>query len=289
MAMDLSRWENMTIRGFKFSFASGEIFTPRGYCHDPSAGIIYISKPPVATLNMSVIPQVANADITWNVSDSVQPTGTIDEFTLRFGGTTDTGDIVAADWQTAPLTNQVQYTAAGRFAATLTVTDTLGEVSAPARVTVDIVEFDGTVYIFTSDAGAFKQIGSATMAAINTGLSGGDLNMLCGAVNPFYKHLPNSLHHLWASTDNGLVRSTNGGGAWTTIPKATLGDPTNSAGDGSPPTIGDLDLTGDFVFWTRRLVSVFARTKSAFGGTARSYVYHSFDYGTTWQSEGLHT
>ena len=289
MAMNLSRWENITSRGFKFSFASGEIFTPRGYCHDPAAGINYISKPPVATLNMSVIPQVANADITWDVSDSVQPTGTIDEFTLRFGGTTDTGDVVAADWQTAPLTNTVQYTAAGRFTATLTVTDTLGEVSAPARVTVDIVEFDGTAYFFTSDSGAFKKVGSAAMIAINTGLSGGDLNMLCGVVNPHFKHLPNSFHHLWASTDNGLLRSTDGGGSWTKILKATLGDPTNTAGDGSPPTISDLDLTGNFVFWTRRLVSVLARTKSSFGGTARSYAYHSFDYGTTWQSEGLHT
>jgi len=286
MEMDLTRWSNIRSRGSKYSFATGEIFTSLFTCHD--AGGIYTSKPPAAILSMRTIPQVANADIDWDVSNSVQPDGTIDTFDLRFGGTTDTGDQLAQDWQTDPLTGTVQYTTAGTYTASLTVTDTLGVTSAPAKVTVFIVEFEGTLYLFTSDAGAFRKIGSATMTQQNSGLSGGNLNMLCGAINPYYNRVQ-SLTHLWASTDNGLAFSTDGMTTWNLISKATMGNPTNSAGDASPPAVSDLDLTGDIIFRSRRIVSVYCRTASAFGGTARSYVYHTFDYGATWQSEGLHT
>lgn len=240
---------------------------------------------------MTPLPQFVNTNVAWDVSASRSSTGTIDTFDLTFGGGGAT-DLTAQDWSVDPLTGNVQYTPEATYTATLTVTDTLGNISQPATVSVPIVDIVGIskVYIATSDTGIFTYLPGGSPATANTGLSGGDLNVNSGKLNPGFSQLPVGQQHYWFGNDNGIAFTTDGAATWTEISKATLGNPTNTAGDASPPTTTDLDeiaLTYDPQ--DVRRVYCLRLTDSTWNASndPRAFLYWSDDYGTTWSSFGI--
>lgn len=236
--------------------------------------------------------QFINTNIAWDVSNSRSPTGTaIDTFDLLFGGGGAT-DLPAQDWSVDPLTGTVTYTTVGRYTATLTVTDTTGNRSQPATVTVDIIDIQGIskIYILTDDSGVFTYVPGGTPVTANTGLSGGDLNGNSGRLNPHFDHLPVGSQHYAAVNDNGFIISVDGAGTYTKVTKATLGNPTNTAGDASPPTTSDLDeITVWFDPRDVRRIYLLRVTDPTWNASfdPRAFLYWSDDYSVTWSSFGV--
>ncbi len=236
--------------------------------------------------------QFINTNIAWDVQNSRSPTGTtIDTFDLLFGGGGAT-DLTAQDFSVDPKTGNVQYTSTGRITASLTVTDTTGNRSQPATVTIDIVDIQGIskIYILTDDTGVFTYLPGGTPATANTGLSGGDLNGNSGRLNPHFKHLPVGQQHYAGVNDNGFIISFDGAGTYTKVTKATLGNPTNTAGDASPPTTTDLDeIAIAFDPQDVRRIYVARFTDATWNASfdPRVYLYWSDDYTVTWQSFGI--
>ena len=276
--------------GLEIIAQKGKRFTPRFYCDDTS-GIVYVTKAPVAVLKLTPNTQFINTNIAWDVSESVSATGTIDTFDLIFGGG-GASDLTGQDWSVNPLTGNVQYTSTGTFTVTLTVTDTGGNVSQPAKQIVNIVDIQGIskVYIATDDTGIFTYLPGGTPVTANTGLSGGDLNVNDGRLNPNFSHLAIGQHHYWITNDNGLAFSVNGCASYTKITKATLGNPTNTAGDGSPPDTDDLDeIALGYCPQDNRRVYLVRVTNATWNASfdPRVFLYFTDDYGTTWLNFGV--
>ena len=287
MAWDryLNKETGLEIRAF-----IGKRFYPKFHCDDPLGGV-YVTKAPVAVLKMTPIVQFINTNIAWDVSKSNSATGTINTFDLTFGGG-GASDLTGQLWASAPKTGNVQYTTVGTYTATLKCTDTGGNVSQLAKIEINIVNTVGfgKAYIATSDTGLFTYLPGGTPAVSNTGLTGGNLNFASGRINPHFTHLGNAQHHYWACTDNGLVYSTDGGATWNAISAATLGNPTNTAGDASPPTTSDLDQVAvafDPQDWQR--VYCLRVTDSTWNASnpPRAFLYWSDNYGVSWSSVGI--
>lgn len=274
----------------------GSRFTPRFYCDDPAGGV-YTTKAPKAVLSLDPVVQFTNTNIAWDVSASISASGTIDTFDLTFGGG-GASNLTGQDWSSDPKSGNVQYTSTGTFTVTLYVTDTAGNRSQAAKQQVTIIDgsdediSDSTqkVYIATSDTGIFTYTSGNAPATANTGLSGGDLNVNAGKLNPAYNHLDSDQHHYWFVCDTGVIYSTDGAATWNKITKATLGDPTNTAGDASPPDTDDLDeVSLDFDPTDRGRVYVLRVTNSTWNASndPRAFLYWTDDYGATWSSFGL--
>lgn len=267
----------------------GRKFDPRFYCDDPTGGI-YVTKSPVAVLKLTPTTQFINTNIAWDVSESDSATGTINTYDLTFGGG-GASDLTGQSFAGAK-TGNVQYTSTGEFTVTLIVTDTGGNVSQPATQTVNIIDVQGIakIYISTDDSGVFTYVPGATPVTANTGLSGGDLNINDGRLNPHYRHLAVGQHHYWITNDNGLAFSVDGASTYTKITKATLGNPTNTAGDASPPTTTDLDeIALAFDQQDIQRVYLLRTTDSTWNASfdPRAFLYWTNDYGTTWSSFGI--
>ena len=275
--------------GLEIIVEKGVRFTPRFYCDD-TTGTVYLTKAPVAVLILAPTVQFINTNIAWDVSNSVSATGTIDTYDLTFGGGGAT-DLLAQSFAGAK-TGTVQYTSTGTFTVTLTVTDTGGLVSQPAKQIVNIVDIQGInkIYIATSDTGIFTYLPGGTPVTANTGLSGGDLNVNDGRLNPWYSWLANNQHHYWFACDTGVIFSTDGAATWTKITKAAMGNPTNTAGDGTPPTTSDLDEIA-IAFDPQDIQRVYCLrvTDSTWNASndPRAFLYFTDDYGTTWTSFGI--
>lgn len=269
----------------------GDNFQPAFYCDDPNGGV-YTTKAPAAKLIMSPVVQFVNTNIAWDVSQSVSATGTIDTFDITWGGTTDIGNLSAQDWSTDPTSGNVQYTTVGTYTASLKMTDTGGNVSQPSEVTVNIISLVGLAkaYIATSDSGLFVYTPGGSPTASNGSLTGGQLQFNSGALNPNYTYLGNSQHHYWAATPNRIVYTLDGGSSWSTILTATMGDPTNTAGDATPPDTDDLDCVAvGFCPQDQLRVYVLRVTDSTWNGSndPRAFLYWTDDYGATWSSVGI--
>jgi hypothetical protein len=276
--------------GLEIVVQLGKRFTPRFYCDDPTGGV-YVTKAPIAVLKLTPTNQFINTNIAWDVSQSVSATGTIDTFDLTFGGG-GASDLTGQDWSVDPKTGNVQYTTVGEYTVTLYVTDTGGNRSQAAKKTVNIVDIQGIskVYIATSDTGMFTYLPGGSPTTANTGLSGGDLNINSGVLNPNYVHLSVSQHHYWFGCDTGVIYSTNGCSTYTKITKATLGDPTNTAGDASPPDTDDLDeIAIAFDPQDIRRVYLLRMTDATWNASndPRAFLYWTDDYGVTWSSFGV--
>jgi len=74
-------------------------------------------------------------------------------------------------------------------------------------------------------------LADSTEVTINTGLSGGHLQIQDFEISPDTKDLPGDLHVGWAATNDGVARTINGGILWSVFSKAQLGEPVNTAGD----------------------------------------------------------
>lgn len=269
---------------------TGMNFQPRFFCDDSAT--VFTSKPGVAKLKMSPVVQFINTNISYDVSQSNHPTGTFSTFDIAWGGTTDIGDLSAQSWAGSK-TGNVQYTTVGIYTASLTLTDTLGNVSQPAKqkiIIVDQIAAIARVFIATDDSGVYVYDPGGTPTQSNTGLTGDYLKVNSLAVNPHFSSLPAANQHVWIATVGGVAYSTDGAANWTTITPATLGDPTNSAGDGAPPDTDDLDqiaIAFDPQDWRR--VYLLRATKSTWNASndPRIFRYMSTDYGPTWASVGI--
>ncbi len=277
--------------GFETVAQKGKNFRPRFMCDDATGGV-YVTKAPVAKLKMTPLVQFINTNIAWDVSASRSSTGTIDTFDLTFGGG-GASDLTGQDWSVDPLTGTVQYDTVGQYTATLYVTDTLSNRSQAATLTIDIVDIEAVIskeYTATSDTGIFTYLPGGTPVTANSGLSGGDLNVSMGRLNPHYKSLPVAQQHYWFACDTGVIYSTDGAATWNKITKATLGDPTNTAGDGSPPDTDDLDeISVAFDPQDIRRVYLLRVTDATWNASfnPRAFLYWSNDYGVSWTSFGI--
>jgi PKD repeat protein len=276
--------------GLEIIAQKGKRFTPRFYCDDPTGGV-YVTKAPIAVLKLTPTVQFINTNIAWDVSESDSSTGTVDTFDLTFGGG-GASDLTAQDWSSDPLTGNVQYTSTGEYTVTLYVTDTGGNRSQAAKQIVNVVDIQGIskVYIATDDSGIFTYLPGGTPTAANTGLSGGDLNVNDGKLNLSLSQLAVSQHHYWQTNDNGIAFSVDGCATYTKITKATLGDPTNTAGDGSPPDTDDLDeIAIAFDPKDIRRVYLIRVTDATWNASfdPRVFLYWTDDYGATWSSFGI--
>lgn len=284
------RWKANTT-GIETIAQKGKNHVARFFCDHASSGV-YTTKGPVAKLDMDPLVQFINTNIAWSVSNSRSATGTLDSFDLTFGGG-GAANLTGQDWAVDPLTGNVQYTSTGQFTATLVVTDTLGNASQPATLTIDIVDIANgiaKIYIATSDTGIFTYLPGGTPATANTGLSGGDLNENSGKLNPHFAHLPAGQHHYAAANDNGFIISFDGAATYLKVTKATLGNPTNTAGDVSPPTTTDLDeIAIAFDPKDVRRIYILRLTDSTWNASfdPRAFLYWTNDYGTTWFSFGI--
>lgn len=286
------RYKGAIQTGFDVELSTGTIFNPRSYCDDPTLGPvgIYIAKGPVCHLALDPLTQFVNTNIAWDISASGSATSTIDTFDIDWEGATDIGDIVAGDWSSDPLSGNVQFTTAGVYTVTATVTDLLGQVSSPVKMTVTIVDTlvssDVRVYvgvIGTTNEGVYLLTEAGGMVKISTGLSAGHLNVRPLRLHPFYKSLPGAQQHVWAPTADGAAFSTDGGATWSTISKATLGTPNNDAGDSPAPATADLDQI-DIALDPQDPLRVYV-VRSITTPNIRTWLYSSDDYGATWDNE----
>ena len=285
-------WERYTSNttGFETVAQKGKNFRPRFMCDDAIG--VYTTKAPVPKLKMTPLVQFINTNIAWDVSASRTQSGTIDTFDLTFGGG-GASDLTGQDWDVDPLTGNVQYDTVGQYTATLFVTDTLSNRSQAATLTIDIVDIEAVIskeYTGTSDTGIFTYLPGGAPVTANSGLSGGDLNVSMGRLNPHYKSLPVGQQHYWFACDTGVIFSTDGAATYTKITKATLGDPTNTAGDGSPPDTDDLDeISVAFDPQDIRRVYLVRVTDATWNASfdPRAFLYWSNDYGVSWLSFGI--
>lgn len=266
---------------------TGPIFNPRSYCDDPTLGPvgIYIAKGPVCHLALDPRTQFTNTDIEWDISASGSTTSTVDTFDITWGGTTDIGDLVAQDFDVDPTSGDVQFTTAGTYTVEATVTDLLGQISSPAKQTVTIQDVPtGPVYISaigTTNEGIYIYTLAGGLVQSNTGLTGNHTNIRAIAIHPDYKELPAAQQHIWAATEDGAAFSTDGAANWTVISKATLGTPTNDAGDSPAPATADLDQI-DLCFDPQDPKRVYLLRTTI--SPLRAWLYLTDDYGTTWSN-----
>lgn len=273
------RYKNDNLTGLEVELYSGKVWTPRAYCDDASATGIYSNKAPVCKLALTPTTQYTGQAIAWDISDSLSATSTIDVFYIDWGGATDIGNLSAQDWATDPLSGDVVYDEAGTYTVEAYVKDLLTTESQHVFITVEIVDPVERVYIGSSDAGVFVSDNGSTPAASNTGLSGDDLKLRAVRLNPHTADLPAGQQHVWLATATGLAYSTDGAANWTTISKATLGDPVNTAADDPAPATADLDQI-DLCFDPQDDRRIYLLRTTA----TRAWLYKSDDYGETWSN-----
>lgn len=281
------RYKGAIQTGLDVQLLTGPIFNPRSYCDDPTVGPvgIYISKGPVCHLDLDPQTQFTNTNIAWDISASGSTTSTIDTFDIAWGGATDIGDLVAQDWSSDPKSGNVQFTTVGTYEVVATVTDLLGAVSSPVKMTVTIKDVPtGPIYISAIGAtneGVYKYTLAGGLVFSSTGLSAGHLDARPIRIHPAYKDLPAAQQHVWIPTADGVAFSIDGAANWTVISKATLGTPANDAGDSPAPVTADLDQI-DLCFDPQDPKRVYVvRTTTS---PLRVWLYKTDNYGTTWSN-----
>lgn len=279
--MTWERWQSKTT-GLAVSLKSGAVFNPRSYCHDLDIGEVgvYLSKPPVCLLNMDPLVQFTGYPIAWDISASRSATGSIDTFTIDWGGETDLGNISNAPWSGAK-SGLVSYPNIGEYIVTAYVTDLLGKNSKEVELTVEIVAPIERVYIATTDAGLFLMDNGDEPAQV-AWFSDNQLKGRGVRLDPATRDLPADQQWVWFIHADGLSNSQDGGASWTHTDKDDLGQPVNLAGDAPAPQSSDLDQIG---LWfdahdPRRLYLL--RTTTA--PNKRAWLYVSDDYGQTWSN-----
>jgi len=281
--MAFERYKTNTT-SFETEVLIGKVFYIRSYCDDTS-GTTYITKAPVCKLKMTPVVQFADTNIAWDISNSISATGTIDTFDIAWGGPVNLADLSGQSWAADPKTGNIQYTALGTYTVTASVTDTLGAKSKEQKIEIRIIPATGFVnlqraYISTIDGGVFVlKPGGVDPTASNTGLTSNHINIRSIRMHPAYKSLPPNQQHIWAATQDGVAYTVDGAANWTVISEATLGTPTNTAADGTPPTATDPDNI-DIAFDPQDARRVYLLRTTA----TRCWLYVTDDYGATWSN-----
>ncbi len=259
----------------------GANFQIRSYCDDGT--VVYLTKPPVCKLLLDPRTQGANINIAWDISNSRAPTGTIDSFTIQWGGSTDIGDLIAVDFGTGPTSGNVQYTSEGRFTVRATVIDTLGVRSKPCAQVVQIGASQTNVFVLlvTDSAGFWVYtLENNAMVQRSNGLTGLFLDGRGLAIDPLTDAFPLNQVVVWLATIGGPAVTTDGGLNWATIDKATMGVPVNDAGDSPAPTLAGLEIVDVMLNPTIPSEVSFLLIDV----TERTWVYTTTDFGTSFSN-----
>lgn len=281
------RYKNTKSTALEVQVQIGGVWKVRFYCDDNSFQALpdnlkpYLRKAPVCKLAVSPIVCLLGESVSWDVSESVSPSNSLDSFNVWFNGSPT--DLTAQDWSSDPKSGTVTYDAVGSYIIEANVTDQLGVVSQTASVEVQVVAGPANrAYIGTTDAGVFILDPGGSPTAANSGLSSGHLNLRSLRLHPAYTSLPQAQQHLWACTEDGLAYSTDGAGTWTAIAKSALGTPENAAGDSPAPATADLDQI-DLWFDPQDVGRVYVLRTTA----TRAWLYVTDDYGATWVNEQI--
>lgn len=278
----MATWDRYTntVTGFEVRARVGAVHYPREFCDDPLGGL-YLDKDPICKLKMTPKTQFVNTNIAWDISESSTSTDTIDTFDITWGGTTDIGNLAAQDWSSDPLSGNVQYTTVGTYTVQAYVTDVSGNRSKVQKIEINIVSYVNLqrLYIGTTDGGCYILTPSTGPTAANTGLTGNHANFRSLRLNPHFSDLTTNQQHLWAATEDGVAYTVDGANSWSVISKASLGTPTNSAGDSPAPTTSDIDPR-DIAFCPQDPQRVYVTCTTA----TRTWLYYTDDYGATWSN-----
>ena len=199
---------------FEVQSEIGRPFYPRDFCDDPN-GTVYVTKDPVCKLTLDPVEQFTNTDIAWDISASSSATGTIDTYDINWGGTTDIGNLSGQSWAGSK-TGNVQFTTAGTYTVTATVTDTLSNKSKPCEVEVTIIDEEfgenanDRAYIGTTNGGLFILTPPDTLTQNNAGLTGNHANFRAMRFNPHYRDEASNFRHIWVPTEDGVAYTVDG-------------------------------------------------------------------------------
>ena len=251
---------------YKFTTQLGPVFKPRMFCcSDPNTLGIADGKEPVAIIELDPNPATTNSDVDYSGTLSYDPDGSVTGYAWTFeshspaSGTASSGTL--------------NYSTAGTYTITLTVTDGTSLKSTPAST--ELVVLDPTVkaYVATSD-GVFYSDGTAPLSwdDKNSGLSGDDLKANFVIIDPATQTASESSKTIWRATDGGIQVSNDGGDSWTEKNPGTV---TNTWSDGTAPTVADLEFkwlefAGGYLF-------AIANWQNG-SGDERSWVFYTADF-----------
>lgn len=247
----------------------GPVVSPRFFCCT-AGNVAGVAKEPVAVISVTPTVLCVNDSITYDGRSSYDPDGTVTGYSWTFG-----------DGGSSLLSNGThQYTSAGTFTVTLTVTDGTGlQGSASAQVVVN-ESLTSEFFIGHKSTGVwyldYDTCSGGTWVSKNTGLTGNWLNIRDMKLNPFTKYGPVGTRHIWIATQAGVAKSEDDGGTWTQFSMPT---PRNDAGDNPAPTVGNLD------WYCIAFNPAYEDEVYILAGTAtRVWVYWTEDYGDSWDN-----
>lgn len=246
----------------------GPIVSPRFFCCT-AGNVTGVVKEPVAVINITPVSICVNDSITYSGSSSYDPDGTVTGYSWTFG---DGGASLAAS-------GTYQYTTAGTYTVTLTVTDGTGlQGSASAQVVVN-ESLVTDVFLGHRSAGCyympFDSCAGGTWEQRNTGLTGNWLNVRDMKMDPFTKYGPVGTRHIWIATQAGIAHSEDDMDTWTLYEDMPV--PSNEKGDTPAPAVSDLDW-----FCVTFNPEYPEEVYTLAGTTTRAWVYWTENYGTTW-------
>jgi hypothetical protein len=230
----------------KWAAVLKEVRVFAAYCCDINAdGIMGVAKEPVIIANIAPNPVCLGAWIDWDLRDSYAPGSTINYWEIDFNEPGEPA-ITGADIDDAVGT--FTYSSAGTYTIEIEIQEGTGR-SQTMEIEVNVVECgDGPItgefwsYISTEGEGVYYIDWTDTVptwTAINTGLEGLALNVRSLVLKPSSRQKSRSEHELWAATEDGVYKTTDGGNSWG---KVVMGDPSNvQFGDSPAATEGELD------------------------------------------------
>jgi len=230
-----------------------------------------VAKEPVAVISVTPTTICVNDSITYDGTSSFDPDGAITGYSWVFG---DGGSSLAGS-------GTHQYTTAGTYTVTLTVTDGTGlQGSASAQVVVNAPAI-GEIFLGHELAGPYYQefssCSDANWQSRATGLTGNWLNIRDLKLNPFKRFKRVGAREIWIATQAGVAYSTNDMVTWTQI--TTMNTPRNPARDSPAPALTDLD------WYCIAFNPMYEDEVYVLAGTAtRAWVYWTGDGGTTWDN-----
>lgn len=264
----------------RWRFVLGLTFQFRAFCCDiDSDGIMGVAKQPVPVLSITPNPVCLGDAIAWDLSDSYAPGSAIVSYAIDMDDGTQY--FVASGNHT--------YGAVGTYTVVATVAEGLGK-SQTLEYEVEVIDCTegllvGWVYASLDGDGVwYYDMDSATWTERNNGLTGSALNVNSLALRPGDKRLPNTVHQMFAATDDGLYRTYNGGRSWS---KLNLPDPSNDEFADAPAATID-ELVFHKVVYSREDPDLLWALASK-ASPARIWVYNTDDDTATWSSRGLVT
>lgn len=249
---------------WRFESALGPVATIRAFCCDaPNDGVNPDGKAPVAHIDLDPNPAQVGETINYDGTLSYDPDGSVAGWAWTFESHTPSSGTA--------ISGTLNYgTVAGTFTMQLIVTDGTGVRSAPARAELVIQHpaFDAYVATETGVYYGSASDGSTSWTGKNSGLSGDDLIANDVKVDPLTQQWAEAEKVVWRATDGGIQVSADGGATWA---EKNPGAVSNQWGDGTPPTVGDLNFRA--LLWAGERLFVGATWLN--GSDYRSWMFYT--------------